>query len=279
MRLSRTARSAQQRQHGGRVEDNSDIGPTFPGYVVPPTLVQRKRQSQWRQRSGAITSVMRRHGKVRQRRPARANESAYTEITDSFAMRLIQALFDQRRRIKCVDMATYHYYRRAVGTFGSGPSSIRFNGRDYLYRGYAYENFIDAYNYAQLMLLHPSSAPLSTQAIFTKRVPPPSADDLRLMQQFGIEFVAGHYFYGAYRYDCLGDACAFASVAPGQPIYQRNLQIARAAHHLNLLQERYMVDGKGKTLKLRSTGRIGHYDIFPANAPTSLLFKRSLLRK
>lgn len=179
----------------------------------------------------------------------------------------------------CVGMATYHYYRRAAGTFGSGPGSIRFNGRDYLYRGYAYENFIDAYNYAQLMLLHPSSAQPSPQAILAKRVPSPSADDLLLMQQFGIAFVAGHYFYGTYRYDCLGDACAFARRAPGHDICQHNVKIAHAAHHLNLLQARRMVDGRGKSLKIRPTGRIGHYDIFPENAPTSLLFRRSLLRK
>ena len=176
-------------------------------------------------------------------------------------------------------MATYHYYRRAAGTCGSGPGSIRFNGRDYLYRGYAYENFIDAYNYAQLMLLHPSNAPPSTQTVPTKPVPSPSADDLLLMQQFGIVFIAGRYFYGAYRYDCLDDACAFARLAPGHDICQHNLQIAHAAHHLNLLQARHMVDGKGKALRMRPTGRIGHYDIFPENAPTPLPFKRRPLRK
>ena len=176
-------------------------------------------------------------------------------------------------------MATYHYYRRAAGTFGSGPGSIRFNGRNYLYRGYAYENFIDAYNYAQLMLIHPSSAPPSTQAVPEKRVSSPSADDLLLMQQFGIVFIAGHYFYGTYRYDCLGDACAFARIAPGHDICQHNLKIAHSTHHLNLLHARHMVDGTGKTLKIRPTGRIGHYDIFPENAPTPLLFKRNLRRK
>ena len=176
-------------------------------------------------------------------------------------------------------MATYHYYRRAAGTFGSGPGSIQFDGRNYHYRGYAYENFIDAYDYAQLMLLHPSSAPSPTDTALTKRVLPPSANDVRLMQRLGIVFVAGHYFYDTYRYDCLGDACAFAALAPGRDICQRNVQIAHAAHHLNLLQERQMVDGKGKALKVRDTGRIGHYDIFPENAPTSHLFKRSPLRK
>jgi hypothetical protein len=176
-------------------------------------------------------------------------------------------------------MTIYHYYRRATGTFGSGPGSIRFNGREYLYRGYAYENFIDAYNYAQLMLLHPSRAPPSGLTGPTKPLRAPSVDELRLMRQLGIVFVAGHYFYGTYRYDCLGDAYAFASQAPGQGIFQLNVQNARAAHHLNLLQERKMIDGKGSALKVRPGGRIGHYDIFPENAPPSTLFKRTLLRR
>lgn len=172
----------------------------------------------------------------------------------------------------------YHYYQRAASVFGSGPSSIWFNGRDYLYRGYAYEKFIDAYNYAQLMLLHPSIAPPSSQTARSERVPPPTADDLCLMQTFGVEFAAGRYYYGSYRYDCLVDACAFARLAPGQGISQHNVQFAHAARHMNLLQERHMVDRSGQALKYRPVGRIGHYDIFPENAPITIKFKRGLQR-
>lgn len=176
-------------------------------------------------------------------------------------------------------MANYHYYRRAAGTFGSGPGSIWFNGREYVYRGYAYENFIDAYNYAQLMLLHPSTAPPSMLTVLAEPALPPSANDRQLMRRFGIEFIAGHYFYGIYRYDRLNDACAFARLAPGHEVCRHSVQIAHATQHLNLLQERRMVDGKGKNLKARPGGRIGHYDIFPGNAPTSLAFKRKPLSK
>jgi hypothetical protein len=126
------------------------------------------------------------------------------------------------------------------------------------------------------MLLHPSTEPPSALTGSTKRVPPPSVDDIRLMRQFGVVFVAGHYFYGTYRYDRLADACAFASLAPGHDISQRNVQLAQAAHHLNLLQKHQMTDGNGNALKIRPNGRIGHYDIFPENAPHSLLFKRGL---
>lgn len=172
----------------------------------------------------------------------------------------------------------YHYYRRAVSVFGSGPSSIWFNGRNYLYRGYAYEKFIDAYNYAQLMLVHPSVALPSSETELYDRVHAPSAEDLRLMQEFGVEFVAGRYYYGSYRYDLLVDACAFARLAPGQGICRHNLQIAYAARHMNLLQERRMVDSSGQALHYRPVGRIGHYDIFPENATTPLKFKRVVQR-
>ncbi|MGW8392708.1 hypothetical protein [Pseudoduganella sp. HUAS MS19] len=175
-------------------------------------------------------------------------------------------------------MANYRYYWRAVGTFGSGPSSIWFNGRNYLYRGYAYDNFIDAYNYAQLMLMHPSRAPPAALTLLAGRVLPPSADEFQSMQRFGIEFVAGHYFYGVYRYDCLKDACAFAALAPGHEVCRRNLQVAHAAHHLNRLQERHMVDGRSQAMQVRPGGRIGHYDIFPENGPTFLRFRRSPLK-
>lgn len=169
----------------------------------------------------------------------------------------------------------YQYYRRAASTFGTGPGSIVFNGRDYVYRGYAYENYIDAFNYAFMLLLNPSSASSSSQPVRTNASPAPSLDALRLMRKIGIVFVAGHYYYGTYRYDSLHDACAYARLVPGQEISQQNVQLARAAHHINLLQMRRMQDASGKTIRYLPVGHIEHCDIFPESAPTTRTFKRT----
>ncbi|WP_342114495.1 hypothetical protein [Pseudoduganella sp. OTU4001] len=168
-------------------------------------------------------------------------------------------------------MTTYRYYRRAAGVFGSGPSSISFNGRQYMYRGYAYDKFIDAYHYAQLMLLHPTLALPAAPIALPIQVHAPAAADRLTMRQLGVAYAAGRYFYGPYRYDCLNDACDFARLHPGQELSQPNVRTALEQQHMNQLQQRGMLDGSD--LKFLLGGRLGHYDIFPQNAPVALTFK------
>ena len=168
-------------------------------------------------------------------------------------------------------MTTYRYYRRAAGVFGSGPSSIKFNGRQYMYRGYAYDKFIDAYHYAQLMLLHPTLALSTAPMALPAQIHAPAIADRFTMRQLGIAYAAGRYFYGPYRYDCLNDACDFARLHPNQELSQANVRTALERQHMNLLAQRGMVDGSD--LKFVLGGRVGHYDIFPQNAPEALTFK------
>jgi hypothetical protein len=140
-----------------------------------------------------------------------------------------------------------------------------------VYRGYAYDKFVDAYHYAQLMLLHPTLAlPASAMALPAQIRAPATADRLT-MRRLGIAYASGRYFYGPYRYDRLNDACDFARMHPGQELSHPNVRSALERQHMNQLQQRGMLGGTD--LKFLLGGRLGHYDIFPQNAPVALTFK------
>ena len=101
---------------------------------------------------------------------------------------------------------------------------ITFDGRIYRYRGYRYERFTDAVNYARLDRARgfvesgqPDAGTIEVQV--------PSQADSRLMRTLDITFADGFFRWGEYRYDRLADAVAYARRAyTTRPIGNR-------AHH------------------------------------------------
>lgn len=90
---------------------------------------------------------------------------------------------------------------------------IRRIGWRYEYRGYRYDHLADALAYAKL----PRNADdlrESVQAPLAADEPPqtPCAQDLALMAAWDITFESGVYRFGAYRYDRLADAVAYAAL-------------------------------------------------------------------
>ena len=90
---------------------------------------------------------------------------------------------------------------------------IRRIGWRYEYRGYRYDHLADALAYAKL----PRNADAlreSVQAPLAADEPPqmPCAQDLALMAAWDITFESGVYRFGAYRYDRLADAVAYAAL-------------------------------------------------------------------
>ena len=86
--------------------------------------------------------------------------------------------------------------------------SIAFNGRHYLYGPYRYDNLTDALNYARLERANAGKQFGAMPA--PERVATPSESDRQLMKTLDISFVDGIYRLGAYRYDRLADAVAYA---------------------------------------------------------------------
>ena len=88
---------------------------------------------------------------------------------------------------------------------------ITFNGRQYGYRGYRYDRFADAVNYARLDLSRAFADPGADDAAPLERTPAPSAAEVELMRTLSIRFADGVFHWREYRYDRLADAMAYAS--------------------------------------------------------------------
>jgi hypothetical protein len=88
---------------------------------------------------------------------------------------------------------------------------ITFDGRRYAYREFRYDHFDDAANYARIRLSRPDF--VADKSFVPRWSAPfwPTDEDLQLMKPFGISYVQGYYNYGAYRYDQLESAIAYAS--------------------------------------------------------------------
>ncbi|SNS65321.1 hypothetical protein SAMN06265795_104293 [Noviherbaspirillum humi] len=89
---------------------------------------------------------------------------------------------------------------------------IRFDGRDYRYREYRYEQLKDAINYARLEQKESNHRPPPEMAPVW--VPPemPTAEELRRMDEFGVTFDGRYYHYAEFRYDRLADAVKYAAL-------------------------------------------------------------------
>lgn len=86
--------------------------------------------------------------------------------------------------------------------------SIAFNGRYYLYGPYRYDHLADAVNYARLR-----RANVGAREKFGATPAPvsaPSESERQLMKTLDITFLDTVYRLGAYRYDRLADAVAYA---------------------------------------------------------------------
>lgn len=92
---------------------------------------------------------------------------------------------------------------------------VSFDGHHYFYGGYRYENAADALRYARVRHDMPGYRP---DPDFRPNWPPawePDARQSAAMRELGIVLEDGRFRYGAYRYDRLDDAVAFASRARG----------------------------------------------------------------
>jgi hypothetical protein len=88
--------------------------------------------------------------------------------------------------------------------------SITFNGRKYGYRGYRYDRFADAVNYARLDRLRAFADRGSEDFAPLEHGPAPGEAELELMCTLGISFADGVFHWREYRYDRLADAVAYA---------------------------------------------------------------------
>jgi hypothetical protein len=87
---------------------------------------------------------------------------------------------------------------------------ITFNGRKYGYRGYRYDRFMDAVNYARFDRLRAFADPGVNDGAPLERTPAPSEAELRVMRKLGITFADGVFNWREYRYERLADAVAYA---------------------------------------------------------------------
>ncbi len=86
---------------------------------------------------------------------------------------------------------------------------ISFNGRNFLYGNYRYEQLDDAIAYAQRAI--PSDrAMTSRDAVTVETVEFPSPDQKLIMRTLSISYRLGYYYWGPYRYERLRDAVAYA---------------------------------------------------------------------
>ena len=88
--------------------------------------------------------------------------------------------------------------------------SIAFNGRHYLYGPYRYDHLADAVNYARLQLTNASAGERFGSMPAPEQVEAPSESQRQLMNTLDITYLDGVYRLGAYRYDRLADAIAYA---------------------------------------------------------------------
>ena len=89
---------------------------------------------------------------------------------------------------------------------------ITFNGRHYGYRGYRYDRFSDAVDYARLDRSCPFGELGVDDSAHLESFPLPNAAELVVMRALGITFVDGVFHWREYRYDRLADAVAYAGL-------------------------------------------------------------------
>lgn len=94
---------------------------------------------------------------------------------------------------------------------------IAFDGRYYLYGPYRYDDLADAVNYARLQRANVGAGEQISALPAPDQVEAPSESQRQLMNTLGITFLHGVYRLGAYRYDRLADAVAYARLGVTLP--------------------------------------------------------------
>jgi hypothetical protein len=88
---------------------------------------------------------------------------------------------------------------------------ITFDGRQYVYGPYRYDQLADAVNYARLQRSRPSSHESEGPPLGVgKPYETPTVSERKLMSELGITFEEGVYHLKEYRYDHLADAVEYA---------------------------------------------------------------------
>lgn len=87
---------------------------------------------------------------------------------------------------------------------------IGFDGRQYRYRAYRYEELSDALNYVRLRRARPGYP--EEVAVEVPWLDPdvPTDGEMREMDELAISFDGRLYHYGDYRYECVDDAVNYA---------------------------------------------------------------------
>jgi hypothetical protein len=93
---------------------------------------------------------------------------------------------------------------------------IAFNGRYYFYGPYRYDHLADAVNYARLQRANVGTGEQISAMPAPEQVEAPSESQRQLMNKLDITFLHGVYRLGAYRYDRLADAVAYARLGLSQ---------------------------------------------------------------
>jgi hypothetical protein len=88
--------------------------------------------------------------------------------------------------------------------------SITSIGRQYGYRGYRYDRFTDAIDYARLDRSRAFADPGVDDALPLEHSTTPSESELALMRTLGISFTAGVFQWRQFRYERLADAVVYA---------------------------------------------------------------------
>lgn len=89
-------------------------------------------------------------------------------------------------------------------------TGISFDGRQFVYRDFKYDQLSDAFSYAELDIRREDRDVLATTSADWLSRPIPNITDQALMQQFGITFEDWRYRFRDYRYDHLADALNYA---------------------------------------------------------------------
>ncbi len=100
---------------------------------------------------------------------------------------------------------------------GMTEFSISYDGVQYRYNGYRYDQFNDAVRYAKLMRSRPSQQDPGGPFTHGKAVEAPTEADRKVMALMAIRFEAGAYRFESFRYDRLEDAVKYAKLAAQRP--------------------------------------------------------------
>ena len=87
---------------------------------------------------------------------------------------------------------------------------IGFDGRSFAYRGYRYDRFTDAVDYARLDRARDFNEPGADNTAPLELAMLPNEADQNLMRALDISFADGAFHWREYRYDRLTDAVAYA---------------------------------------------------------------------